>query len=409
MNIVKSFIKREFFLLLIVFIVFINPFLYGYRFALTLVVFLFFNLNFLLKNIDRNVVYLLFFGLSYEIFSALHPSILNQSPIVVLTNAILPSILYLTGKYISCSYLSNQIRLFFIFFISFSFSIIPLISILDQILKNGFTEGTRSMYLIWDSSTELNATGLAGYFVLNMPFIGLINIKKNTVIEKRIYYASIVMFMLSLVCVLRLGSRTQLGIALASLIISYILNFKKQSVKNNIIIISVLIIALGVVVYNLDKLSEFFKFYQDRLNDDSVGINTLGGRTERWFGALSSIVTDPFGWDLNRFGYAHNLWLDVARAAGVIPMVFLVFYTISSIKLFLKSIKILRNDVFIKTVVIIIFCSFILQFSVEPIIDGMFLMFLLFCAFVGLLSGIIKNKKAEYIYHNNRRRVTSYS
>ena len=403
---VKFFIRKEIFLILIIFIVFINPFLYGYRLALILAVFLFFKLNFLAKNLDKNVLYLMFFGLSYEIFSALHPDALSQSPVIILINAGLPLILYLTGKYVSSNYSSKQVWVFFIFFISFSFSIVPLISILDQILKNGFMEGTRSMYLLWDPSNELNATGLAGYFVLNMPFIGLINIKKNSVFEKRIYYACLLLFALSLICILRLGSRTQLVIAFFSLAISYILNFKKQSKKNNIIVICVLVLACGVVLYNLNKFSAAFTFYEDRVNDDTAGINTLGGRTDRWIASISSIITDPFGWDLKRFGYSHNLWLDVARAAGIIPLIFLILYTFSSIKLFFKSLKMLKDDIFIRTFIIIIFCSFILQFTVEPIIDGMYLLFLLFCTFVGFLSGINKNKKRISVRPANKQALT---
>ena len=145
------------------------------------------------------------------------------------------------------------------------------------------------------------------------------------------------------------------------------------------------------LINNFNENADVIKFYADRLNDDEMAVGKAGGRTERWIGGLESIITDPFGWEFSRFGYAHNLWLDVARVAGVIPLTILLFFTVSSIKIWIKSLRILRNDLFLRSYVFIYFISIILLFNVEPIMEGMYLLFLLFCMFIGFLYGMKKD------------------
>lgn len=386
MNQINIFIKKEFILLLILFVVFTNPFFYGYRLAMLFFVFLFFKIKYLLSNIDRNVLYLFLFTLSYELISSFGLNYIDKSIDAILPNFFVPSLLYLVGKYVSVNYKNQQIEVFFMFFMTFVFSLIPIISILLQVEENGFIDGSRNLYLIWDKNSVISATGLGSYFVLNMASIGLINVKKNTKTERIINIGIIILFVLSLICVLRLGSRTQIVIATVSLSGSFLLNLRKNSFFKNIIFI----ILTFYLINNFNENADVKKFYADRLNDDEVGIVTAGGRTEKWIGALESLFTDPFGWELSRLGYAHNLWLDVARVAGIIPFVLLLFFTVSSIKTWLKSLKLLKCNLFLRNYIFFYFISIILVFNVEPIMEGMYLLFLFFCMFVGFLSGMKK-------------------
>ena len=171
MNNTSIFIKKEFILLMILFIVFINPFFYGYRIAMMFFVFMLFKVKYFLSNVDKNALYLFLFSFSYEILAALRLDALNTSLVPMLPNIFVPSLLYLIGKYISNNYEGDQGRIFFLFFLSTIFSIIPLFSILLQIQENGFMEGTRSLYIIWDKNFEISATGLGSYFALNMASI----------------------------------------------------------------------------------------------------------------------------------------------------------------------------------------------------------------------------------------------
>ena len=135
--------------------------------------------------------------------------------------------------------------------------------------------------------------------------------------------------------------------------------------------------------------SEIINLYQDRIGDSEQGENTVGGRSQKWELAVKSIVTDPWGWDLSRFGYAHNLWLDVARVSGIFALIPLVLFSVSSIKLFLMSFKRLKQESFLRIFTFVFFIGIGLVFFVEPIMDGMYLLFFTFCLFVGFLAGIM--------------------
>lgn len=392
MDSILNFIKKDFFLLSILFLVFINPFFYGNVIAMLLFVFVFFKLNILYKLIDENALILFLFSFTYEVFLSMRYDYIGPYFVVTLAYVLVPSLLYMVGKYITLYYRNHKIWLFLLVLLTFSFSIIPLISILLQIQENGFIEGTRSMYLLWDETSEFSATGLGSYFVLSMSTIGLISVNKNNMFEVKLTWFIVILFILSLICVLRLGSRTQLVIAVVSLFGTYILNIKKQSRFKNIVFASLFMSAIYYFMNSLSAESELLTFYADRINDSESGFDTAGGRTERWIGSLESLLTDPFGWEFTRYGYAHNLWLDVARVSGVIPLMFLVLFTINAFLAWLKSLKLLKKDLYLKNYLFMFFVSIILLFIVEPVIEGMYLLFLLFCFFVGFLKGI-NNKK----------------
>jgi hypothetical protein len=397
---IKYFIKREFILLLIVFIVFINPFFYGSRLGLFFLIFIFFKSDKFSFLLDRNVFYLFLFSLTYAIFSINRIDNPRENGILGFVSDILvPFSVYLVGKYVSYKYRNIQVYLFTLFFLSFSFSIIPMFSIFEQIMLYGFLEGSRNMYLIWDRNILLSATSLGSFFLLNISALGLITVKKSTKFERRLSLLFYLIFVFSLVCVFRLGNRTQIVLSIVSLFFALISNLKNKSPYILFINSLSFITVLFYLFYNTNLDFDLFRFYSDRIEkSDEFGINSAGGRTDRWIRSIQSIVTDPFGWEFVRLGHAHNFWLDVARVSGIIPLIFLMFFTFSAFNNWNRVLIYFKNKVFIKTYIYTLFISFILQFSVEPIMEGMYLLFLLFCFFVGLLSGVLQFRRLNFRY-----------
>lgn len=388
--IITKFIKKEIVLLLLLIIMLINPFFYGYRVAILFVLVLFFQFERTLKLLDKNVLYLFLFGALYHFIATYRTDAINTSLLSFLPDVFLPAVMYLVGKGVSSKYQSADIRTFFLFFIMLFFSIIPIISILEQVMADGFV-GIRALYLIWDKDALISATGLGAYFSINMAAIALLNAPKSNKLQKRISFLVILLFVLSLISVLRLGNRTQLVIAGAAIVLSYILNFKKMSNLSRALQFIIFGVVIGYVVYLFASQSELIYFYEDRLDQTENSIAGAGGRLERWQLALESIVTDPWGWNLSRFGYAHNLWLDVTRVSGIIALLPLVLFTVSSFKLFLKSLKRVKTKKFLSTFIFVFFISIGLMFFVEPIMEGMYLLFFVFCLFVGFLAGVASN------------------
>jgi hypothetical protein len=368
----------------------INPFYYGYRVAVILVFVLFFQLGQTIKLLDKNVLYLFFFGALYHIIAANRLDAIDISIFSFLPDLFLPAVLYIVGKGISAKYQSVDVRIFFMIFTLLFFSIIPIISILDQVIEEGFV-GKRGLYLIWDKNIILSSTGLGAYLSINTASVALLNAPKSTRFQKKISLLVIIIFFLSIICVFRLGNRTQLLISFVAIFFSYLYNYKRMSTITKFYQFIFFGFIIVYVLYLFVSNSEIVFLYQDRIGDSEVGETELGGRLIRWQLAIESILTDPFGWELSRFGNSHNLWLDVARVSGIFPLIPLVLFSISSYKLFFKSIKSLKQESFLSTFIFVFFISIVLTFFVEPIMEGMYLLFFVFCMFVGFLAGITSN------------------
>jgi hypothetical protein len=147
-----------------------------------------------------------------------------------------------------------------------------------------------------------------------------------------------------------------------------------------------------VVVFVTQFISnneEILFFFSDRINSDDSGIATAGGRLDRWIGSISSLFTDPFGWPMARYGYAHNLWLDVARVGGFLPFLILVVFSFFLTIFFLKNVY-HKTSSFLRDYFIVYFVAILAVFMVEPILDGMYLFFLVHCFVGGLIINIRK-------------------
>lgn len=88
--------------------------------------------------------------------------------------------------------------------------------------------------------------------------------------------------------------------------------------------------------------------------------------------------------------YAHNLWLDVAKEAGVIPLIFYIIFSICAVKTTLVFYRNKKIDYSYKVFFVPIVITFLLVFFTEPIMEGMPITFSLFCFVIGGLTGINK-------------------
>lgn len=389
MNQISSFIRKEIFLLTILFLSLINPYFYGYRIIAFMGIYLILNLKKSLKSVDIYMILLGVFSAVFEFFGYLNSQDVDQPNILnYVFNSFAPILIYLAAKVVSSKGFSTPVYSFLLFFISLSFSLIPIISIVKQILDNSFLVGSRNMNLIWDEDFVVSATGLGSYFTFSMASFALIFSCRKSKTEKYISFGVFIHFLISLACVLRLGSRTQLFTSFICVGIIILKNFKYYKQMNRIIIVVGLIFFIALISHFISNNEEILFFFSDRMGSDDSGLASAGGRLDRWTGSIGSLFTDPFGWPLARFGYAHNLWLDVARVGGLIPFIFLVIFSILLTLFFLKSIY-FKAPSFLRDYFIVFWVSISVVFMVEPILDGMYLFFLIHCFAAGL---IVKQK-----------------
>ncbi len=382
-NIINSFRKIGFFQSFIMSMFFIDPFNKGYLFGYLVLLFFVAQKELLKSLLDQDFVVLFLFSIVYSIFYSLSPIKGTQYILIYL---LFPSFFYLFGKYIAKSIVSSEQLFYFILIVGIIFSFIGLISTGYDILSNGFVQTSRDVSKIWGGE-KINATGMAAYLFSNMciPAVlmfGLLNRKW------RVQFLLIVVFIVSLFCVLRLGSRTQIGIILVTLIISLVYKMSNLSPVKNIGIIVLLFVGLNIGFGSivLDKNSDLLASYATRMDNDKYGASTAGGRTERWEKSLINLVDEPLGWSVEDFGFSHNMWLDAARVGSVIAFVLLVLFSTKSmlkVKTLLTKTAVPRA---LKNLILIMSIAFFLQFFVEPTLDGSFNLFVFFCLFQGIVN-----------------------
>ena len=91
--------------------------------------------------------------------------------------------------------------------------------------------------------------------------------------------------------------------------------------------------------------------------------------------------------ELAGLNYAHNVWLDLANAAGVIPFVALVGYTILSFFDLIKLLKSAYVSQGIKYAASGIYLAFVLYYMIEPALEANILYLIPWIYINGIIYG----------------------
>jgi hypothetical protein len=105
--------------------------------------------------------------------------------------------------------------------------------------------------------------------------------------------------------------------------------------------ISGVILAAVASTYLLADLDSFATTLGIARRFTEYGVDS-GGRTQAWMNILTGIWSHPWGGreiDLAGLNYAHNLWLDVAYDAGLIPAMLLVTFHAAHVRRLMKLSK----------------------------------------------------------------------
>ena len=361
----------------------LDPFNLGYIFAYLLILSLFSKIDFLKKSLDSDILLLLLFSAVFTLFYSFDLFLGTQ---YILIFMFFPASFYLTGKYLADQLKSPKKIFGLMLFITVAFSVTSLISVTLSIVDVGFVSLNRNVAVFWDGHV-IPATNMGSFLTFNMCIPALL-IAKFKGINRWLKLFMLVIFILSVICVLRLGSRTQLGITIFTCAASIIYLTTKQSPIKNFLMFAVIFV-LGNIAFSyfsFDKDSDILSAYASRMDSKKFGASTAGGRTERWEKSLVNLIEEPLGWPVEEFGFSHNLWFDVARGGSVISFLLLVLYTIRSVLQIKKTISINKNLIQLNTLFLIYGLAFLLLFMVEPIFDGYYSLFTLFCFYKGVLN-----------------------
>ena len=241
-------------------------------------------------------------------------------------------------------------------------------------------------------SATLQATMLT--MIMGSSFYSLVALKN------KLYKLIItIIIILSLSYNLILGTRTLIIVSVVSFIVScitfIILNRRNifLVLKNGKTLLIVIIVIFLVFISNFMGIREKIENTKllRRINKPYSTEEADENRVQTLFLAFNSILEHPMGGNNERIGelkYAHNMWLDVGKQAGIIPFVLLSVFTIISLW---NVIKIFKNEKFsneFKVFLAGIYSAVLLNMAVEPIMQGEPLFFIMFCMIIGMVDNV---------------------
>lgn len=365
----------------------INPFNYGFLIGYIIFILLILNKNFIRRSLDFNLLIISTFSALYAIYYALGATESQGIQYIIIYAITAPSF-FLLGKFIIEGQERTKTPFYSLFIIATLFSISAIISVFLNFLEGGFAQLQRNLPMFW-TGERVAATVMGAFITLNMciPAILISNFSK---LKWPFRIFAIVLFLVSLICVIRLGSRTQLVILGFTSVLAILFSYRVNTFRYNLVVFLILagLIYWAMSKINLDANQEWLTTYADRMGSREAGISTGGGRTEKWMKSLGRIFTHPLGWSVKDFGHSHNMWLDVLRAAGVLPFILLWIYTFKSLK---QILLLLKNDSvpsMVASIVLLYGIAFLLIFMVEPIFEGIYSLFATFCLYIGIITQI---------------------
>ena len=332
---------------------------------------------------DKTAIFLSVFSFFYCLF-LLFSNIISWFNFV--SYLLCPTCFYILGKYVTDRFRTPQnIALFWCISILL-FSFVLYISALQDISQKGFVNITRS-FPIWGMNTEHDFLSATLYgLVASLGLAGLPVFLYKTSLNRVAKYIFLLLFILSLATVIHLVNRTGLVIAFVCLFVVTAYKFQKHAFKLLLAGLMIFVLVIGLLKLGIIDQA-VFDAYSDR--NEGVGeVGTAGGRLERWTAALQNLFKYPFGWNLDapEYGYAHNLWLDIARVSGIFPFIFFVVATVISYRKFFRLLK-LKDQAIVPLLLGLNVC-FLLSAMVEPVIEAVPLYFYLYLMLWGMQNRV---------------------
>ena len=194
------------------------------------------------------------------------------------------------------------------------------------------------------------------------------------------------------------ASRTPLYLTAIILVIGYMMRQymsrnKKSFVHKTIklLIGLICIVSLLVIVYNNDLFNVKTTFENSFLGVRMSGIENEDAlsRPELWGETICNLIQYPFGYKADH--YTHNMWLDLGRDVGIVPLILLALYSILVMKNLLKFIIKQGKEHKECLIVLFVYIGLMISFMLEPILQGVPFLFITFCMINGGVASIIKS------------------
>ena len=228
--------------------------------------------------------------------------------------------------------------------------------------------------------------------IMGTSFFSLICLKEKW---KKIIFFICILF--AILYDLILSTRTLLivgGISIAiSFIMFVILNYKNNRQEINRCLKTIFFLMLFVFIfYSINFLGIKNVVNESNFSARMRKIDTTEvdkDRVETQILSIGSLFEYPMGGNNEEIGnlkYAHNMWFDVAKQAGIIPFALLVSFFVINLRNLFNLIKNPKVSCELKIFLVGIYVAVLLNFFVEPIMQGEPLFFIMFCMVMGMVD-----------------------
>lgn len=164
---------------------------------------------------------------------------------------------------------------------------------------------------------------------------------------------------------------------------------RNNAIKGYIMLMAGIILA-SIIMLNFEKVVIYLPMeaFIERMSNRTLSIAD-DGRWEMWTQVIEKIPTHFWGNNTSVYA-AHNIYLDVAREAGVIPMVLLLTFTVMVIS---TTIRIMWNKYLslqFRLLNSVLVFSLLFSFLIEPVMNAKPFIFISFCLVCGMQYEISK-------------------
>lgn len=327
---------------------------------------------------DKNIFLLFLFSLFYVFIIYFRGNVKSYFALIFI---LLSPIFYRIGSLSMEIFRSEKSRLILLFLLILSYLIFLFVITYEDIVEVGFINPTRVILLEYDGDEYSMAATLYG--LAASTGIGCISMIFANNVNLFVKYGLILLSVLSMLVVIHLVNRTGVILFTFSILFSYYYS-SKASFSRFMVLTGVLLVFIILFLKSgvIDK--DILDAYESREDRAEGTASELGGRGSIWIDAITQLYLSPIGWDFKH--YAHNLWLDIARAAGWLP--FISFIVV--------SINIVRDAIFIfnkgvtpfRLLILTILISVLVNSFVEPVIEGSKMFFSILLIIFGMISTV---------------------
>lgn len=396
-----------------------------YSFWLLGVYIVFFHQKFSIGKINVSALSIPSFWLLWcvmFVFSMIYPLIMPKSidgnqlsyPASIVLYGLNPAFLFLAGTVIVTSSkndFNEKIR-HFICFIAIGCGVYVLLNVSVNIgrNRNQTVDFYRLVFRKNDLTSEFAATNQGSLNTTIFSLFPVLFITKNKLIKR----IGLFLFVSSFWYALILGTRTQFVIliivSLFVLTIYIICHYggKIPRKRLNLCVFSVFFFVFFIVLLFSLNLFDIRKSFLNSglayrfMTTSSAESDSL--RKQYLIAGFQSLLQYPFGFSKmttstgQNITFFHNYWLDLARVAGTIPFLCALFY---NLVIFKHTVRIFKSEVIEEELRYALLClnvGFLLNFFMEPILDGYIDFFYRFC----LINGITEELYYKRINHKKK-------